>query len=100
MSLGRTNVKAGVRVSVWIKLKVGVRAWIAFFCLLVGVQITCLSQMIGFYGFLAGNKGRTEVLPLAITRAQPLYRSADIKAKLMYRIGYLPPIKYRVSQLP
>ena len=29
-------------------------------------------QMIGFYSSLAGNRARTEVLPLLITRAQPI----------------------------
>ena len=63
--------------------------------------------MLKFYGLLAGNKARIEVLPLAITRARLIYRSADIywaladiRAKLIYRIGYLLPIKYRILQLP
>ena len=51
-------------------------------------------------GLLAGNKARTEVIPLAATRAQPIYRSVDIRAKPMYRVGYLPLIKYRIAQLP
>ena len=34
--------------------------------------------MIGFYGLLDGNKARTEVLPSAIPRALPIYRSVNI----------------------
>ena len=60
--------------------------------------------MIGFYGLLAKNRARTEVLPLPITRARPihlvcLYISADLRAKPVYRIGSLPPIKYRLSAI-
>ena len=59
--------------------------------------------MLGFSSLQAGNKARTEVLPLSIARARPIYRLsdiywalADIRAKLIHRIGYLPPIKYRI----
>ena len=63
--------------------------------------------MLKFYGLLAGNIARSKVLLLAITRTRLIYRSADIywaladiRAKLVYRIGYLLPIKYRISLLP
>ena len=42
----------------------------------------CLFQMLKFYGLLAGNNARTEVLPLAITGARLIYRSADIYGAL------------------
>ena len=34
-----------------------------------------------------------------IFRARPIYLSANIRAKSIYRIGYLPPIKYRLSTI-
>ena len=43
--------------------------------------------MIGFYGLLAENKARTEVLPLPITRARPTHWSADIRANTWYRLS-------------
>ena len=41
--------------------------------------------MIGFYGLLAGNKARTEVLPLVVTRAQSIDQSVD---SMLYRLSY------------
>ena len=57
--------------------------------------------MIGLCDLLAGNKARTEVLPFVITRARPIYRSADIhiRAEPIYRIGYVPPIKCRLRTI-
>ena len=55
--------------------------------------------MIGFDGLLAGNKARTEVLPLPITRARLIYWSADMRVKSIHRIAYLPLIKYRRSTI-
>ena len=50
--------------------------------------------MIGFYDLLAENRARTEVLPLPITRAQPIhlvcrYILGDLRAKPVYRTGSL-----------
>ena len=50
--------------------------------------------MIGFYDLLAENRARTEVLPLPITRAQPIhlvcrYIPGDLRAKPVYRTGSL-----------
>ena len=59
----------------------------------------CLFHIIGFYGFLAGNKVRTKVLPLLITRARTIYWSANLRAKLVHCIGSLPPIKYQLSAI-
>ena len=36
------------------------------------VFTVCIFQMIWFYGLLAGNNARTEVLPLPITRFRPI----------------------------
>ena len=59
--------------------------------------------MIGFYSLLAGNKARTQVLPLHITRARSIYwsadMSADLRAKPVYHFGSLPPIKYQLSAI-
>ena len=65
----------------------------------------CVFQTIKFYSSLHGNKARTEVLLLPITRARLIYLSLgwyilpDISAKPEYRIGYLLLIKYRLSAI-
>ena len=74
----RINVRVKARVTVWVQFKVGVWARIAFFLFARWrANELYLFQMIGFYGFLDGNKARTEVLPLAIPRARPIYRAVD-----------------------
>ena len=62
-----------------------------------------LFQMIRFYSLLAGNKARTQVLPLHFTRARSIYWSADMSADLrdkpVYHFGSLPPIKHQLSAI-
>ena len=96
--LGLTLGLIRARVTVWVKF--GVRARIAFF-LFVRWRANnfCFFQTVGFYRLLVGNKPRTKVLQLLITRARPTYWSADIRAKSIYRISYLPPIKYRLGAI-
>ena len=55
--------------------------------------------MIRLYDLWAESKARTEVLPLAFARARLIYWPADIRARLIYRIGYLSRIKYRLSAI-
>ena len=61
--------------------------------------------MIGFYDLLAENRGRTEVLPLPITRARPIhlvyrYIPGDLRAKPVYRTGSLRRYNIDLAQLP
>ena len=46
-----------------------------FFCLHAGMPIRCVffKCYLRFYGLLARDKARTEVLPIAITIVQPIY---------------------------
>ena len=68
---------------------------------------TSLSHLV-IYNDCLQQKRKTlpSCCPLAISwwtclfsRARPIYRSADIRVKLIYRIGYQPPIKYRLSTI-
>ena len=85
------------RVTLWVKFKVGVRTRIAFFFLFARwhAHKLCIFQMIWFYG-----------LPLEIKLGLKFYhypipeRDGYIgryQAKLVYCIGSVPLIKYRLS---
>ena len=82
----RIAIRVRARVTVWVKFKVGVRARIPFFLFACWhANKLCSFQMIGFYGLLAGNKARTEVLPLVVTTAQSIDQSVD---SMLYRLSY------------
>ena len=81
--------------TVWVSLRLGSGLGWCFLFVHWRANKLCLFQIIiGFYGLLAGNEARTEVLPLSISSAQPMiYWSADIYQPILW------PSRYIVSAL-